>query len=117
MRTGFKSQDSGFRSKWTVDSEQWTAGRNSGFGARDSRKGKSIVHHSSFIVLFLFTVHCALSTSLAGTHVTGTYDLGANPHVMAAVGGTSEYGLVFAQRNKAVTYDGVEYGPSVVKAR
>ncbi len=34
---------------------------------------------------------------------------------MTTVGGTPQYGLVFAQRNKAVTYGGVEYGPSVVK--
>jgi hypothetical protein len=34
---------------------------------------------------------------------------------MATVDGTAEYGLVFAQRNRAVTYGGVEYGPSVVK--
>ncbi len=115
MRTGFGIQDSGFRRKWTVNSEQCTAGRDSGFGIRDSQRRKFIVHHSSFIVLFLFTVHCALSTSFAATHITGTYDLGANPRIMTTVGGTAEYGLVFAQRNKAVTYGGVEYGPSVVK--
>lgn len=34
---------------------------------------------------------------------------------MATVDGTPQYGLVFAQRNKRVTYGGVEYNPSVVK--
>ena len=53
--------------------------------------------------------------AFAGTHVTATYDLGANPRVMATVNGTPQYGLVFAQRNKRVTYGEVEYGPSVVK--
>jgi hypothetical protein len=51
----------------------------------------------------------------AATHITGTYDLGANPRVMTTVGGTPEYGLVFAQRNKAVTYNNIEYGTNVVK--
>jgi len=81
------------------------------------KQRKVIVHRSSFIVAFLLvTCHSSLVTAALGaTHITGTYDLGANPHVMATVGGTPEYGLVFAQRNKAVTYNSVEYGPSVVK--
>ncbi|MFB3921599.1 MAG: hypothetical protein ACE145_07745 [Terriglobia bacterium] len=99
-----------------MDSEQWTEGRDSRLGTRDSGLKKFIVHRSSLLVpLLLFTVHCSLSTSFAATHVTGTYDLGANPRVMATINGNVEYGLVFAQRNKAVTYNGVEYGPSVVK--
>jgi hypothetical protein len=56
-----------------------------------------------------------VTAAFAGTHVTATYDLGANPRVMATVNGTPQYGLVFAQRNKRVTYGEVEYGPSVVK--
>jgi len=56
-----------------------------------------------------------LNSAFGATHVTATYDLGANPHVMATVNGHAEYGLVFAERNKPVTYNGVEYGPSVVK--
>jgi len=57
-----------------------------------------------------------LAPAFAATHVTATYDLGANPRVMATVNGTPQYGLAFAQRNKQITYGGVEYGPSVVKA-
>jgi hypothetical protein len=34
---------------------------------------------------------------------------------MTTVGGQPQYGLVFAQRNKTVTYNSVEYNPSVVK--
>ena len=83
--------------KWTVNSGQWIAKRLLQAG------------------LLLFTVHCSLSTALAATQVTATYDLGANPRVMATVNGTPQYGLVFAQRNKRVTYGDVEYGPSVVK--
>jgi hypothetical protein len=68
------------------------------------------------VLVFLLTSDSWLLTSaLAATHVTATYDLGANPHVMATVNGTPQYGLVFAQRNKLVIYGGVEYGPSVVK--
>ena len=64
----------------------------------------------------LATSYFLLPTSaIAATHVTATYDLGANPRVMATVNGTPQYGLVFAQRNKRVTYGEVEYGPSVVK--
>lgn len=51
----------------------------------------------------------------AGTHVTATYDLGTNPSVMATVNGTPEYGLVFAERNEAVSYGGVEYGKLVLE--
>ncbi len=64
----------------------------------------------------LVTCHLALVTRAFGaTHVTGTYDLGANPRIMTTVGGMPEYGLIFAQRNKSVTYNNVEYGPSTVK--
>ncbi len=81
-------------------------------------KRSFIVPRSLFIVAFalLPTSYFLLPPpARAATHITGTYDLGANPRVMTTVGGTPEYGLVFAQRNKAVTYGGVEYGPSVVK--
>jgi len=67
-------------------------------------------------VFFLLTsVFCLLTPAFAATHVTATYDLGQNPRVMVTVNGTPQYGLVFAQRNKRVTYGDVEYGPSVVK--
>jgi len=65
--------------------------------------------------LLLTSVFWLLTPAIAATHVTGTYDLGQNPHVMVTVNGIPEYGLVFAQRNKQVTYGGVEYGPSVLK--
>jgi hypothetical protein len=65
--------------------------------------------------LLLVTCHSSLATAVAATHVTATYDLGANPRVMATVNGHAEYGLVFAERDKLVTYHNVEYGPSVVK--
>ncbi len=55
------------------------------------------------------------SNAAAATHVTATYDLGANPQVMTTVGGQPQYGLVFAQRNKSVTYGSVEYAPGLVK--
>jgi hypothetical protein len=55
-----------------------------------------------------------LTTGHAATHVTATYDLGANPQVMTTAGGQPQYGLVFAQRNKSVTYNSVEYSPSIV---
>jgi len=62
-----------------VNSGQWTAGRDSGFGppagragVRGSQRRKFIVHHSSFIVLFLFAVHCSLAAALAARlHTSG----------------------------------------------
>jgi hypothetical protein len=50
----------------------------------------------------------------AATHVTGTYSLGANPRVMATVGGQPQYGLVFAQRSRLITYQNVQYGAQVI---
>jgi hypothetical protein len=81
------------------------------------KKHSFIVHRSSFIVALLASGFWLLTPAAlrAATHVTGTYDLGANPRVMATVNGTPEYGLVFAQRNKPVTYNNIEYGPSIVK--
>lgn len=75
---------------------------------------------------FIFRSYAVLCTSVSlwlilpsgafgATHVTATYDLGANPLVMTTVNGQPQYGLVFAQRNKTVTYNSVEYNPSVVK--
>jgi len=81
------------------------------------RAGRSEVGKLPLIAFALLaTSYFLLPTSaIAGTHVAATYDLGANPRVMATVNGTLQYGLVFAQRNKRVTYGEVEYGPSVVK--
>lgn len=81
------------------------------------RAGRSEVGKLLLIAFALLaTSYFLLPTSaIAGTHVTATYDLGANPRVMVTVNGTPQYGLVFAQRNKRVTYGEVEYGPSVVK--
>ncbi|HEV2231901.1 MAG TPA: hypothetical protein VGV68_00700, partial [Terriglobia bacterium] len=42
--------------------------------------------------------------------------MGASPAVMATVNGNSEYGLVFAQRNKTVTYNNILYGNNIVTA-
>jgi hypothetical protein len=90
MKTGFKCQVLGVR-KRVLGAWCWVLG------------------------LWLVTCHLSLVTSaFAATHVTGTYDLGANPHVMATVNGTPEYGLIFVQRNKPVTYNGVQYGTQVI---
>lgn len=71
---------------------------------------------TSFFCL-LTSVFCLLSvgrrTAFAGTHVTGAYNLGANPVVMATVNGTQEFGLVFVERSKLVTYNNVQYGTEV----
>lgn len=53
-------------------------------------------------------------SAFSATHVTGTYDLGASPSTMTTVNGTPEYGLIFVQRNKAVTYNGVHYGTQIL---
>ncbi len=66
-------------------------------------------------VLLLTSVFCLLTPSFAATHVTGTYSLGVNPSVMATVNGTAEYGLVFVQRSKLVTYNNVQYGTQVTE--
>ena len=110
MTAEVRSQKSEVRRKWTVHSEQWTV---AGF----TRTVRSLfpIHYSLFTALLLFTVHCPLSTAIAATHVTATYDLGTSPQVMTTVSGQPQYGLVFAQRNKTVTYSSVEYNPSVVK--
>lgn len=110
MTPEFRILNSEFRRKLTVNSGQWVATR-----LAHCARSLFTIHYSLFTALLLFTVHCSLSTALAATHVTATYDLGANPKVMATVNGTPQYGLVFAQRNKPVTYGDVEYGPSVLK--
>ncbi len=115
MRRKFRIQNSEFRMKCTVNSGQCTEqGRRTKDEGRNPRS--FIVPHSSFIVLLLASGFWLLTPAAlrAETHVTAAYDLGANPHVMTTVNGTPEYGLVFAQRNKAVSYNSVEYGPSVV---
>ncbi len=87
-------------------------------GSRKLEVGKARPRLRGQVLAFflLTTSYFLLPTSaIAATHVTATYDLGANPRVMATVNGTPQYGLVFAQRNKRVTYGEVEYGPSVVK--
>jgi hypothetical protein len=61
----------------------------------------------------LVSLWLASGSTWAATHVTGTYSLGTNPSVMATVNGTPEYGLVFIQRSKLVTYNGVQYGTQV----
>jgi hypothetical protein len=67
----------------------------------------------SFLLAPLFL---ALSPAFAATHVTGVYSVGSNPSVMATVNGNSEYGLVFAQRNKSITYNNVLFVNNVVTA-
>jgi hypothetical protein len=82
----------------------------------ETQRHKGFLSQNGVLLCALVSLWFASSPQLeAATHVTATYDLGANPHVMATVNGHEEYGLVFAQRNKLVTYNGVEYGPSVVK--
>jgi len=88
---------------------------NGRFTTKTQRHKGFFSKNGVFLCVFV-TLWFALSPQLeAATHVTATYDLGANPRVMATVNGHAEYGLVFAQRNKLVTYHNVDYGPSVVK--
>ncbi|HEV2349017.1 MAG TPA: hypothetical protein VG028_04125 [Terriglobia bacterium] len=70
---------------------------------------------STFYCLPVFPF-CLLTPAFAGTHVTGVYSVGASPAVMATVNGNSEYGLVFAQRNKSITYNNILYVNNVVTA-
>jgi hypothetical protein len=83
-------------------------------GVRTQFSGKS-VRLACSTALLLISVFCLLTPSFAATHVTGTYNLGANPTVMATVNGTAEYGLVFVQRSKLVTYNNVQYGTRVAQ--
>lgn len=117
MNAGAGNQESEVRRKWTVNSEQWTEGRDSGRGIWGSGRLKFIVHRSSSLVFLLASGFWLLTSAplCAATHVTATYDLGANPQVMTTVSGQPQYGLVFAERNKSVTYNSVEYSPSAVK--
>ncbi len=109
MRTGFGIQDSGFSVGARAENRKWKAG---------NRKWGPISHFRFPISAFLLlvTCHSSLVTAFAATHVTGTYNLGANPAVMATINGTPEYGLIFVQRNKLVTYSGVQYGTQVENA-
>lgn len=68
------------------------------------------------VCCLLVSAFCLLPSAFAGTHVTGVYSVGASPAVMATVNGNSEYGLVFAQRNKTVTYNNILYGNNIVTA-
>ena len=70
----------------------------------------------SSVCCLLVSAFCLLPSAFAGTHVTGVYSVGASPAVMATVNGNSEYGLVFAQRNKTVTYNNILYGNNIVTA-
>jgi hypothetical protein len=56
-----------------------------------------------------------LAPAFAGTHVTATYGLGANPSLVTTVNGTAEYGLVFVKRNEPVTWNGSQYGTLVAE--
>jgi hypothetical protein len=80
------------------------------------RSLKSEVRSGLHVVLLLAAFHLSLATAFAATHVTGAYGLGSNPTVMTTVNGTPEYGLLFIQRNKPVTYNGVQYGTQVTDA-
>lgn len=74
------------------------------------------IHNSAFRIAFLLAcVFCLPASSYAATHVTASFDLGQNPRVMATINGTPMYGLVFAQRNRPVTYNGVEYRAALIK--
>lgn len=64
----------------------------------------------------LLSAFCFLPSAFANTQVTGVYSLPANPVVMTTVNGNPEYGLIFAQRNKPVTYNGTLYFNNVVNA-
>jgi hypothetical protein len=87
---------------------------------RNDLTTKTQRHQVQSLVYFLFLgvlVPWWLSSSdpaFAATHVTATYDVGQNPRIMATVNGQPQYGLVFAQRSKPVTYDNVEYGITVI---
>jgi hypothetical protein len=80
-------------------------------GSRKLEVGKSL----RMVLALLAASYFLLPLSaFPATHVTGTYGLGSNPSVMTTVNGTPEYGLVFVQRNKAVTYNGVQYGTGIL---
>ncbi len=79
------------------------------------------VRHSDLCFLIsafclLLSAFCFLPSAFANTQVTGVYSLPANPVVMTTVNGNPEYGLIFAQRNKPVTYNGTLYFNNVVNA-
>lgn len=117
MRAEVRTQKSGVRSqKWNpfpVPGSQLPV-REPQTANQQPVKTRSLL--TSFFCL-LTSVFCLLSvgrrTAFAGTHVTGAYNLGANPVVMATVNGTEEFGLVFVERSKLVTYNNVQYGTEV----
>ncbi len=80
-----------------------------------SASGSPTSHIPSTLCLFLASYFCLLTPAFAATHVTATYGLPANPAVMATVNGTPEYGLIFVERNEAVTWNAVEYGKTTIE--
>ncbi len=90
--------------------------RRKGSGCGRARVVASILNSGFWLrsSVLLASVFCLLTSARAATHVTATYDIGQNPRVMATVNGQPQYGLVFAQRNKPVTYNSVEYGTTVI---
>jgi hypothetical protein len=81
-----------------------------------TRHSSLVTRHCYSAFCLLLSAFCFLPSAFAGTHVTGVYSVGASPAVMATVNGNSEYGLVFAQRNKTVTYNNILYVNNVVTA-
>ncbi len=76
---------------------------------------RSAARLAALALLFLTSDFCLLSSAFPATHVTASYDLGADPKVMATVNGTPQYALVFVQRNKPVSYNGVQYGTTTIQ--
>ena len=108
LTTKSQSHDAGGRH--TVNGRRYTVG-----GIQEKHQAQCRVPSTVYPLIILVTCHLSLATSLAATHITGTYSLGANPAVMASVNGTAEYGLVFIQRSKLVTYNSVQYGTQVAQ--
>jgi len=113
MREAVRSQKSGVRR--AVDRRRYTEYRRTQTPIGFCPRMLYAVYRLLLFALLPTSYFLLPFSAHAATHVTATYDLGANPRVMATVAGTPEYGLVFAQRNKPVTYNGIEYGPSEVK--
>jgi hypothetical protein len=67
------------------------------------------------VFCLLTSIFFLLPPAFAQTHVTATYGLPAGAQVMTTVGGTPEYGLIFIQRNEAVTYNNVQYGKQTLE--
>jgi hypothetical protein len=123
MKTGARSQESEVRSQELevrsgerLEAEMRNSKVKSGDG-QSFTTPSFIIHHSSFRILFLLTsVFWLLTPSFAATHVIGAYSIPPNSVVMTTVNGNAEYGLIFAQRNKPVTYKGTLYFNNVVNS-